>query len=156
MSMKKMTLNERMARAMAGPPKISGSELARLTGLHASSVSDWLTGKSKSIKPEHVAKVARVLNVLPAWLSLGDGPMHPGEEALGHSGKPRTRAEQLDPVMVAQTYRALRLHAERHGRVFDLDTPEGAQAFAYWYEVRAALPDSLTLGKVIEIDSRRG
>jgi len=156
MFMKKMTLKERMACAMAGPPKVTGSELARLTGLHASSVSDWITGKSKSIKPEHVAKVARVLNVLPAWLSLGDGPMRPGEEVPNVPAEPRTRAGQLDPSMVAETYRALRLHAERRGRVFDLDTLEGAQAFAYWYEVRAALPDSLTLGKVIEIDSRRG
>lgn len=84
------TLAERLAEAMAGPPRASSAEIARVCGVKPPSVSDWLSGRSKRMDAENLLKVARHCRVSPDWLCFGLGrkeqtdrwpfPMFPPED----------------------------------------------------------------------------
>ncbi len=69
------TLAERLKYAMEilPPKKIKGVELARVVGVKPPSVSDWLSGKSKSMEGENLLKTAKFLGVNPVWLATGAG-----------------------------------------------------------------------------------
>jgi transcriptional regulator with XRE-family HTH domain len=69
------TLSERLKEAMKGPPKVTGRALAQACGISAPSVSDWLTGKSKSMVGPNLIAAAELLKVRPKWLAEGIGPM---------------------------------------------------------------------------------
>lgn len=71
----KSTLSERLKEAMKGPPKITGRALAKACGISAPSVSDWLTGKSKSMVGPNLIAAAELLKVRAKWLAEGVGPM---------------------------------------------------------------------------------
>jgi transcriptional regulator with XRE-family HTH domain len=68
-----MTLRERLASAMAGPPRISQAALARACKVAQPSVNDWLSGKTKMIGGERLLRVAAHLNVNASWLATGKG-----------------------------------------------------------------------------------
>lgn len=77
------TLAERLKLAMAGPPKVRAADLARACGVTPPSVSDWLSGKTKTIEGENLMNAAKALNVHPWWLASGRGDMRPaGQEGL--------------------------------------------------------------------------
>ena len=59
------TLAERLKYAMEvlPPKKIKGVELARAVGVKPPSVSDWLSGKSKTMEGENLLRAAHHLNV---------------------------------------------------------------------------------------------
>jgi len=69
------TLAERLRYAMEVLPskKIKGVELARAVGVKPPSVSDWLSGKSKTMEGENLLKASKFLKVNPAWLASGVG-----------------------------------------------------------------------------------
>lgn len=69
------TLSERLKYAMEvlPPKKIKGVELARAAGVKPPSVSDWLSGKSKSMEGENLLRVSRFLGVDANWLATGLG-----------------------------------------------------------------------------------
>lgn len=69
------TLSERLKEAMAGPPKVTGKALAQACGVKPPSVSDWLTGKTKTIEGSNLIAAAERLRVRPKWLADGTGPM---------------------------------------------------------------------------------
>ena len=69
----KTTLSERLREAMAGPPKVTGIQLAKACKVAAASVSDWLSGKSKTMEANNLLAAARLLNVDPEWLANGVG-----------------------------------------------------------------------------------
>ena len=76
------TLAERLKYAMEVLPlkKIKGVELARAVGVKPPSVSDWLSGKSKTMEGENLLRAAHHLNVNPIWLATGKGsPKQDGE-----------------------------------------------------------------------------
>lgn len=72
------TLKERVRAAMAGPPKVRGKDLAAYCGCAAASVSDWRSGKSKSIEGQNLVRAADFLKVRVKWLAEGVGPMRDG------------------------------------------------------------------------------
>lgn len=69
------TLAERLKYAMEilPPKKIKGVDLARAVGVKPPSVSDWLSGKSKTMEGENLLKAAKFLGVNPNWLASGNG-----------------------------------------------------------------------------------
>ncbi|WP_334069810.1 XRE family transcriptional regulator [Acinetobacter colistiniresistens] len=69
------TLSERLKYAMEVLPlkKIKGVELARAVGVKPPSVSDWLSGKSKTMEGENLIKASKFLGVNAAWLASGIG-----------------------------------------------------------------------------------
>lgn len=69
------TLAERLRYSMEVLPskKIKGIELARAVGVKPPSVSDWLSGKSKTMEGENLVRAAKFLNVNATWLATGNG-----------------------------------------------------------------------------------
>lgn len=71
------TLAERLKHAMMGPPKVTQAALARACMVSPPSVSDWISGKTKSLDGVNLLRAASFLNVRPRWLAEGRGPMKP-------------------------------------------------------------------------------
>jgi transcriptional regulator with XRE-family HTH domain len=69
------TLADRLKTAMAGPPKQTGRALAQACGVSPPSVSDWLSGKSKSMEGSNLLAASEFLKVRPKWLAEGVGSM---------------------------------------------------------------------------------
>ena len=67
------TLAERLFEAMQGPPKVTGRALAEACSVSPASVSDWLSGKSKTMEASNLLAAADHLNVRPKWLADGTG-----------------------------------------------------------------------------------
>lgn len=69
------TLADRLRYAMEvlPPKKIKGVDLARAVGVKPPSVSDWLSGKSKTMDGTNLLAAANFLNVSPTWLATGKG-----------------------------------------------------------------------------------
>ena len=65
------TLMIERLRTLMREKDITQAELSRLTGIRASSISDWLEGKYTP-KQDKIALLADALHVTPAWL-LGYG-----------------------------------------------------------------------------------
>lgn len=99
------TLQERIAKLLAGPPKISQAALARACGIKAPSVHDWVSGKTKSIEGENLLRAAAFLKVSPLWLATGKGAMRPGDPqsqdvaALTLAEKRARLEQELDPLV---------------------------------------------------------
>lgn len=69
------TLPERLKEAMAGPPKVTGIALATACSVAPASVSDWLSGKSKTMEGANLVMACDFLKIRPKWLACGVGPM---------------------------------------------------------------------------------
>lgn len=69
------SLADRLRYAMEVLPtkKIKGVDLARAVGVKPPSVSDWLSGKSKTMEGENLLRAANYLKVDPTWLATGIG-----------------------------------------------------------------------------------
>jgi phage repressor protein C with HTH and peptisase S24 domain len=77
-------LQQRLEKALDAMPtdqRPSKADLARAAGIKPPSVSDWFTGKTKSLRGETLLAVARALGVTPEWLNTGRGPMRPAGTA---------------------------------------------------------------------------
>lgn len=160
--MSKQTLRDRLLQAMEGPPSVTAADLARACQVKPPSVSNWLSGKTKTLKGESLTRAARKLGVSPAWLGLGDGPMKPTRATPAEQPSanctpiaPTQLEERYTIPMVREVARSLRMHAERHRVPFSLETVAGAAEFLHWLSVRSVLPDAVALEALIELDSRR-
>ena len=76
-------------------------------------------------------------------------------EALDTALPSESQSMRLDVSMIAETVKAVRVHEERHGRKFSMETEEGAALFVHWYAIRAKLPDVDVLDNLIELVSWR-
>ena len=81
------TLPERLKEAMAGPPKITGRALAKACGVAPASVSDWLSGKSKTMEGANLVAACEFLKVRPKWLASGVGPMRNDQAHAWHAAQ---------------------------------------------------------------------
>ncbi len=73
-----MTLSERIKVAM-DRVGMKAARLAREVGVKPPSVSNWITGETKSLSGETVVRAAKALGVNPRWLGTGEGPMEEEE-----------------------------------------------------------------------------
>jgi len=58
---------------MRGPPPVSAADLARACKVKPPSVSDWLSGKSKSMEASNLLTAAKLCKVSANWLCFGVG-----------------------------------------------------------------------------------
>jgi SOS-response transcriptional repressor LexA len=68
-----MDRHERIARAI----QLSGlkkGEIAAACGVANSAVTQWITGESKSLKPENLYALAKATGFRAEWLAIGEGP----------------------------------------------------------------------------------
>lgn len=118
------TLQERITKLLAGPPKVSQASLARACGIKPPSVHDWMSGKTKSIEGENLLRAAAFLKVSPYWLATGKGSMRdrPNSEPETHEYRSLSNAERralleqdIDPLIhgnVAETAQPYRVSKE--------------------------------------------
>lgn len=64
---------ERIAKAIAASGKRK-SEIAAACGVSASAVTQWVSGESKSMKPENIYALAKATGFHAKWLAIGEGP----------------------------------------------------------------------------------
>lgn len=64
---------ERVAKAIAASGKRKG-QIASECGVSNSAVTQWVTGESKSLKPESLYALAKATGFRAEWLALGIGP----------------------------------------------------------------------------------
>ena len=69
-----MSLADRIKQRMAAV-QLSQADLTRLTNRKGSSVNNWLSGETKSLKGDTLMNLAKALKCRPLWLSTGTGPM---------------------------------------------------------------------------------
>lgn len=77
-----MERHERIARAIAQSGKKKG-QIAEECGVSPSSVTQWVSGESKGLKPENLFALANATGFNPQWLAVGDGPERAGDAAPG-------------------------------------------------------------------------
>lgn len=127
-------LKDRMALAMLGPPKIKQTDVARACGVDASTVNDWVSGRSKTIKGENLIAVARFLGVSPEWLATGRGNMRPSEEDVNFSpvrAGTASQTERIDPTTLGKAMKFARAYLAARGEPKDIEGRPHLVAVAY-------------------------
>lgn len=81
---------EQALEAMQPEDRPSQADLARAARIKPPSVSDWFTGRTKTLRGETLLAVASALRVNPEWLNTGRGPMRPA----GNSSEPVFRVAE--------------------------------------------------------------
>jgi len=79
-----MERHERIAKAIS----VSGlkkGEVASACGVANSAITQWITGESKSLKPENLYALAKATGFNAMWIAIGEGPERPDEGST--SGK---------------------------------------------------------------------
>ncbi len=66
-------LKDRIAEAMRRNPGLTQADIARACGVKTPSVSGWLSGRTKSLKPEPARLGAKLFGCDQNWLSTGVG-----------------------------------------------------------------------------------
>lgn len=68
-----MERHERIARAIAVSGKRK-NQIAKEVGVAPSSVTQWISGDSKGLKPENLYALAKATGFRAEWLGIGEGP----------------------------------------------------------------------------------
>jgi len=74
LNIQRMTRPERIAQAIKHSNKLK-KDIARECGVSPSAVTQWITGDSKSMKPENLFALAAATGVSAEWLANGSGGM---------------------------------------------------------------------------------
>lgn len=88
-----MERHERIARAI----NLSGlkkGEIAAACKVANSAVTQWISGESKSLKPENLFALAKVTGFSAKWLAVGEGP-----ESLDNNVEPGPESKGLIPLI---------------------------------------------------------
>ena len=70
------TLASRLQEVSKGKPRGWKADCARFCRVKPPSVSDWLTGKTASLKAETADRLAQYFGVRLTWLTTGKGPKY--------------------------------------------------------------------------------
>jgi transcriptional regulator with XRE-family HTH domain len=119
---------------MAGPPKVTQAALAKACKVRQPSVSDWLSGRTRSMDSENLIAAARFLNVRPEWLATGKGEMRLSEEAVKNScsemGFP-SQTTRLDANTLGRAMKFTKLYLQVRGEKPDLESHPHVVLAAY-------------------------
>jgi transcriptional regulator with XRE-family HTH domain len=69
-------LSDRVSHVLAATG-ISISDVARAVGIKPSAVSQWKSGETSNIRPEHLFKFADATGFEARWIGIGEGPERP-------------------------------------------------------------------------------
>lgn len=150
------TLAERLKYAMEVLPhkKVKGVDLARAVGVKPPSVSDWLSGKSKTMEGENLLKASKFLGVNPNWLASGNGSPTDNDK--------KNKDEELSNVL----FRDLNLHKIPvldyvqagfwHEVVYDGTTPHSYTYTDYLGSTPEAVFSVIVQGNSMEPDFKEG
>ncbi|WPN45116.1 LexA family protein [Pseudomonas sp. P8_241] len=154
-----MDRHERIARAIALSGKKKG-EIASLCGVANSAVTQWISGESKSLRPENLYALAKATGFRAEWLAIGEG----AETELSDSNVKDTR----QPVESFR-YPVISWVAAGDGRKLIGSFPPGfsdryelsdynSKGPAFWLEVKgdsmtSPVGTSVTEGTLILVDT---
>jgi phage repressor protein C with HTH and peptisase S24 domain len=129
-----MSLQERINQLFEENPDKSQSDLSRFVGVSRATVSDWRSGKTKSINSENAFKTGTFFNVSPEWLV---------------TGKDRLRPQKPEPLSLpAPVERKIEANAVWMGAfdVWDSDTPldDDEVALPFFREVKLAAGNGIS------------
>lgn len=79
-----MERHERIARAIELSGKKKG-EIAALCGVANSAVTQWISGESKSLRPENLYALAKATGYRAEWLAIGEGSEREAESNVGEA-----------------------------------------------------------------------
>jgi transcriptional regulator with XRE-family HTH domain len=138
------TLKQRLSVAMRDA-SVTAADLARACKIKPPSVSDWLSGETKSIRGSNLLAAARLLGVNPEWLDTGQGPRDAPTSAPGHS-----QSVRLDPEILLDIAETLNDRYALEGG-FNLASEAGAREFARAYEIWTGTADATTERKTLKL-----
>ena len=69
-------------RVAAGRDQVKKAHLAKACGVAPASVTQWISGQTKGMKPENLFAAADFLGIEPRWLATGEGPMRVNRQNL--------------------------------------------------------------------------
>ncbi|MEG5264073.1 XRE family transcriptional regulator [Pseudomonas sp. JDS28PS106] len=138
-----MNRHERIARAI----KASGlkkSEIATLCGVANSAVTQWITGESKSLRPENLYALARATGFRAEWLAIGEGPQREAYADANVAGVDQPRMSYRYPVIswvsAGSWEEAVEPYPEGFSDRYEI-SDYNAKGPAFWLEVKG---DSMT------------
>jgi len=79
----------------------SVTALANIAGIKPPSISDWINGKTKSIKGPPAARITKHFNLNPLWVTDGIGLMQSGLSPSSDT-QASSNVESLDPINIEQ------------------------------------------------------
>ncbi|RAU43460.1 MULTISPECIES: LexA family transcriptional regulator [unclassified Pseudomonas] len=82
-----MDRHQRIARAIELSGKKKG-EIAAACGVANSAVTQWITGESKSLKPENLYALAKATGFRAEWLAIGEGPEKEPDSNVAMTNQP--------------------------------------------------------------------
>jgi transcriptional regulator with XRE-family HTH domain len=88
------TLSERITYALARSGK-KQADLVRATGAKASSVTNWIGGRTSNLKGDNLTNAANLLGVNPAWLASGTGSIDQTDDSWPFENIERSRFNAL-------------------------------------------------------------
>jgi phage repressor protein C with HTH and peptisase S24 domain len=110
----------------------SPTRMAEIAGVKAPSVSDWVNGKTKSLRSGPAIRIAKHFNVNFLWLTEGRGPMSdlsPSSYSTGDSGVSESYPDELDEAPELRPGRNVPVVGEVQGGVdgylLELEYPVG-------------------------------
>lgn len=82
-----MDRHERIAKAIAASGMKKG-EIAAACGVANSAVTQWISGESKSLRPENLYALAKATGYRAEWLAIGEGPEREPESNVSMTEQP--------------------------------------------------------------------
>lgn len=145
-----LLLSDRLKLAMT-EANAKPADLARACGVSTASVSDWLSGESKSIKAANLLKAAKFLNVSPDWLATGQGHMRINQHQANEPQAPYAIDLKNNPDYPAIKRVKFKLSAGVSGFAVDYDQGDNTPLVfnRQWYESNKYIPTSLFAVSVI-------
>ena len=147
--MKTLSERARILVEMAG----SVTALANIAGIRPPSISDWLNGKTRSIKGPPAARITKHFNLNPIWVTDGIGVMRQPLSLLSDTQKELNEAQSPPllislsdhPDLVAVPRVRFKLSAGVSGYAVESEDGNGKPVFFRrdWFELHNYKPEKL-------------
>ena len=154
-----MERHKRIARAIALSGKKKG-EIASLCGVANSAVTQWITGESKSLRPENLYALAKATGFRAEWLAIGEGAEK--EKADSNVGEARQPIESyrypvISWVAAGAWAEAVEPYPAGFSDRYEFSEYDSKGA-AFWLEVKgdsmtSPVGQSITEGTLILVDT---
>ncbi|WP_268798041.1 LexA family protein [Pseudomonas huanghezhanensis] len=127
---------ERVAKAIEASGKRK-AQIARECQVSSSAVTQWLSGESKSLKPESIYALAAATGFNAEWLAMGTGPERDSETNVGPAFRPQKRSRSYPVISwIAAGSRAESPQDYVSGANLWFESDQSAGEDGYWLEVK--------------------
>lgn len=138
-----MNRHERIAKAITASGKKKG-EIAAECGVANSAVTQWISGESKSLRPENLYALARATGFRAEWLAIGEGaeqaPAHDANVALIDPPRLSFRYPVISWVSAGSWEEAVQPYPDGFSDRYEISDYD-SKGPAFWLEVKG---DSMT------------